>query len=644
MGCWILALSCIFGVAIAAQTAPPPDVTYQGLLLDSVGDPVPGPVNIEVGVWDQPTGGTRLYGETHSGVVLVDGVFNLLLGTGSAQVGIFDADLFAAQNRYLEVVVNGEMLQPRQPFSSVAYALQSEESEAATFADTAGDADTVDGSHAAALDQSAHVSDTGNPHSVTAAQVGAVTSSTLTAHEADASAHHAKTTTFADLTDQATDGQIPSSIARDSELTWSNLSGIPAGFNDNIDDDMLAGLGCAAGQVAEWNGSAWVCGIDNIGGGAGDGYSLDAADGSPIDAVYVDNDGKVGIGTTTPQSKLSLGTDLNPKKLALWDGVNDFYGFGTDVGRITFYANDTEGMTLNSLGWVGVGTPSPAARLEVRDHFRVSEASSSDFLLLRTDGAAVDIEAWNSPLYVNATSGQETYLMGGNVGVGTSSPGHKLDVEGNVFVNGTEGFNAAGEDATLMFGHPGHAIRGEYGTGVIISTYGAGDVLTVRELTGQVDLRGNLAVKDRGTGATLLELGAGLDYAEGFNVSDESQIGPGTVLAIDPKHPGELTIAREPYDRRVAGIVSGAKGLGSGVRLGVDEFDYDVALAGRVYCNVDATRSGIEPGDLLTTASTPGHAMKATDHDRAQGAILGKAMQGLEKGQKGQVLVLVSLQ
>jgi hypothetical protein len=46
---------------------------------------------------------------------------------------------------------------------------------------------------------------------------------------------------------------------------------------------------------------------------------------------------------------------------------------------------------------------------------------------------------------------------------------------------------------------------------------------------------------------------------------------------------------------------------------------------------------------LLTTSSTPGHAMKVTDHARAQGAILGKAMSSLAEG-KGMVLVLVSLQ
>ncbi|MHC4657995.1 MAG: hypothetical protein ACYS83_02305 [Planctomycetota bacterium] len=39
---------------------------------------------------------------------------------------------------------------------------------------------------------------------------------------------------------------------------------------------------------------------------ATDGHSLDAADGSPANAVYVDNSGKVGIGTTSPQEKVDI--------------------------------------------------------------------------------------------------------------------------------------------------------------------------------------------------------------------------------------------------------------------------------------------------------------------------------------------------
>jgi hypothetical protein len=68
-----------------------------------------------------------------------------------------------------------------------------------------------------------------------------------------------------------------------------------------------------------------------------------------------------------------------------------------------------------------------------------------------------------------------------------------------------------------------------------------------------------------------------------------------------------------------------------------------VALSGRVYCLVDADSGAIAPGDLITTSSTPGHGMKVSDHVRAQGAIIGKAMTPLESG-RGLVLVLVSLQ
>jgi len=156
--------------------------------------------------------------------------------------------------------------------------------------------------------------------------------------------------------------------------------------------------------------------------------------------------------------------------------------------------------------------------------------------------------------------------------------------------------------------------------------------------------KGNIEVRSLSTDAVIIELGEGLDYAEGFAMTDNTEIAPGTVVSIDPDHPGKLAMCNQAYDQKVAGIVAGARGLGSGVRLGVDTFDCDVALAGRVFCNVDATEQEVRPGDLLTTSTEPGYAMVAMDPTRAAGAILGKAMEPLQKGNKGQILVLVSLQ
>jgi hypothetical protein len=105
-------------------------------------------------------------------------------------------------------------------------------------------------------------------------------------------------------------------------------------------------------------------------------------------------------------------------------------------------------------------------------------------------------------------------------------------------------------------------------------------------------------------------------------------------------------LARGAYNRRVAGIVSGANNLSAGMLLPDLKESKDsmpVALSGRVWVYADAGKDPIRPGDLLTTSSTAGHAMKVKDHRRAQGAVIGKAMSELRTG-TGLVLVLVSLQ
>ncbi len=111
----------------------------------------------------------------------------------------------------------------------------------------------------------------------------------------------------------------------------------------------------------------------------------------------------------------------------------------------------------------------------------------------------------------------------------------------------------------------------------------------------------------------------------------------------DAKNPGQLKLADRPYDTRVAGVVSGANGIHPGIQMqqqGLLEGGRNVALTGRVYVQADASNGAIKPGDLLTTSSNPGRAMKVSDHTRAEGAILGKAMTGLKEG-KGTVLVLI---
>jgi hypothetical protein len=147
------------------------------------------------------------------------------------------------------------------------------------------------------------------------------------------------------------------------------------------------------------------------------------------------------------------------------------------------------------------------------------------------------------------------------------------------------------------------------------------------------------------TRTDVLTIDGGADLGE-WMTSEQEAVEPGTVLCIDPNRSDRIVASAQPYDSRVAGVVSGANGVRSGIMLRQDavlDGSTPVALAGRVWVRCSTENGPIEPGDLLTTAATRGHAMKATDRERAFGAVLGKAMSSLDEG-TDLVLVLISLQ
>jgi hypothetical protein len=192
--------------------------------------------------------------------------------------------------------------------------------------------------------------------------------------------------------------------------------------------------------------------------------------------------------------------------------------------------------------------------------------------------------------------------------------------------------NASGVFGANNNGGVGVAGTSDKGIGI----FGRGQ--TAGRFEGDVTVTGTQTVK-------ALTITGGADVAESFRMSTP-KIPQGSVVVIDDTHEGGLKLSDQAYDPRVAGVVSGAGGIRPGVALQQEsgfESGQNVALSGRVYVLADASENPIAPGDLLTTSDTPGHAMKVTDHARAQGAIIGKAMSAMKEG-KGLVLVLVSLQ
>ncbi|NGZ96342.1 MAG: hypothetical protein CV089_09475 [Nitrospira sp. WS110] len=158
-----------------------------------------------------------------------------------------------------------------------------------------------------------------------------------------------------------------------------------------------------------------------------------------------------------------------------------------------------------------------------------------------------------------------------------------------------------------------------------------------------MDVQGNVRVTGNiSAGGDIILSNA--DCAEDFDIADAELVEPGTVMVLGDD--GALHQSHCAYDKRVAGVVSGAGEYKPGIVLDKRSSDRPrkpVALLGKVFCKVDATQSAIEVGDLLTTSTTPGHAMKVVDSAKALGTIIGKALRPFKEGQ-GMIPILIALQ
>lgn len=406
--------------------------------------------------------------------------------------------------------------------------------------------------------------------------------------------------------------------------------------------------------------------------------------------IVVDSSENVGIGTSFPANKLTIKSD-NVSTLRLV-GPTGTFGYGDRLnfgdGEFAFIEEDLDDqlhLRANrfgfSLGRVGVGTLTPAARLDVVTTDETGVRSSNNWIgvqgIHEGDGTFPGVwgETTSTTIGGSGVRGFATAATGGSYGVfgKSSSPsgfgvhaentsgGTALNVIGNgsfrdraaLRVENTQPnagmaayFKSQGTFATM------HVENSSSGQVLWLQNDGAGDFIVAWDASRNqsqfwVDKNGKTNVR-------VLQIHGGADLSERFEVDrpadslgEDGKAAPGMVVVIDPDKPGKLRVSDAPYDRRVAGVISGAGGVNPGVILGqagtAADGEHPVALSGRVYCRCDASFGAIQPGDLLTTSPTRGHAMKVTEQERAQGAILGKAMSDLQDG-CGLVLVLVTLQ
>ena len=162
-------------------------------------------------------------------------------------------------------------------------------------------------------------------------------------------------------------------------------------------------------------------------------------------------DGSVTIGSSTATLNLT-GSNTGASLINFADSddgnVGRIYYDHTD-NFMQFKTNDSEKMRIDSSGNVGIGTASPATKLHLNNSatltatyqkFTNGTATAGTTLGIDADGDFIinNEEAKEIKLYTDDTQ-RLTIQSGGNVGIGTTSPSHKLDVTGTIRSNATEG-------------------------------------------------------------------------------------------------------------------------------------------------------------------------------------------------------------
>ena len=392
----------------AGDTQIPQTVSYQGYLTDAgTGDPVDtagGTLDVQFSIYNVLSGGSALWTDMQA-VTVSQGVYSV---TFSGLGGLaFDAQY------YLEVAVDedssgtieaAEILTPREPFTAVPYALNAER---------------VDGQDASDFAASVH--------------------------------NHAGS----DITSgTVAEAQIDPAIARDAELTWGNLSGIPAGFVDDVDNDTTY----SAGTGLDLTGTTFSVLVPlNLSGSlSNEGLLSGTNSNSNGRGVYGEANGGSGTGVWGETSGIN-GRGVVGNASNSGDGNNIggwFYAHGTTGRGVNAEASGTNGIGVwgraansSDVSNIGVyGQADGTYGIGVYGGAGASVGTNGNYggwfeanggagwgvyaKSHGTNGIGIYGHALNGGVggYFNSEGGYGLIVQNGNVGIGTTSPSGTLEV------------------------------------------------------------------------------------------------------------------------------------------------------------------------------------------------------------------------
>ncbi len=291
---------------------------------------------------------------------------------------------------------------------------------------------------------------------------------------------------------------------------------------------------------------------------------------------------------------------------------------GAENGTLGFFTAKAGTLTqqaiLDQNGNVGIGTTNPVFDPNPARYLTIDAGNAGGGNSIGSFGAGGNVGT-------SAVLGQYAFL---NTGLGTTDRRVATIV----------GFTNGGTDTGRMDFYAKNA--GSFGPPTMTMT------------SSDVGINGNLNVSGPpGSGNIYVSGNINAKYQDVAEwVPAAEQLPAGTVVVLNSTRSNQVICSTQPYDTRVAGVISEQPGIALGES---GDGKVLVATTGRVRVKVDASRGAIHIGDLLVTSDVPGLAMKSEPIKiggrmmHMPGTIIGKALEPLEKD-AGRILVLLSLQ
>jgi len=294
---------------------------------------------------------------------------------------------------------------------------------------------------------------------------------------------------MADIADMD-DGVVP---LQTPDINGGTIDGATIGGSSTIDNSIIGGTTPAAGTFTTLTANTSITGTLNTAAqtnitSVGTLSALTVSGDLTVDTdtLYVDStNNRVGIGTASPSDTLEVKIGsanttgvLIHRDNASGGGGIDFSNTSNTVANInagsgtltleadpnnasggsyiSFKTDASEAMRIDSSGNVGIGTSSPLGKLHIQDSSaantqitieNTSAATSTDYRIVAgkvgvsNEGFSIYDSANTTTAYYIDSSGNHEFL-GGNVGIGTSSPATTLDVQGGNITQGDTGSNA----------------------------------------------------------------------------------------------------------------------------------------------------------------------------------------------------------